>query len=443
MTRETRKLLLITLTILFVIVGSGLVLYSRGIRLDTKNWDLVRTGGIYIKSDPVDVEINLDGRKVKNKTGIIQSGTLINNLKPGAHRVILTKEGYSSWEKEVTVVSSIVASYEGVILWPKREAVRVTSTVDNFYIRDDSLVVQKGNRISLDQKPIIGNKMVYFTPGGTLVTYQDDTKTYYLVGIANATSSINLSNTFNRLRQKQLGISGTSALVKVVPYSYNDRKLIVMTAKGALYSLDTERDSLDVVSPAVKDFVVTGDGVIFWDKEGLFNFNLIFRNKSQISLPVEITSEKIKELIPSPSGDLIAIVKDNHELILLERATGKLEKLSEGVTRALFSYNGKKLAYLLSNNQVGIYEKKDGESEMMKLSPKNEGGIKEMTWHKNNNYLFVEDRGGHLYFLETDDSPPLNQVEIASQVKNFTYSKDNDVLYFNNTGGIWRFKLKE
>ena len=86
---KVRKILFLTLTIIFVLMGTILVLYSRGARFDFKNWEIVQTGGIYLKTEPVDVEIQVDGEPVKNKSGLLQSGTLINNLKPGTYKIFI------------------------------------------------------------------------------------------------------------------------------------------------------------------------------------------------------------------------------------------------------------------------------------------------------------------------------------------------------------------
>ena len=62
-------------------MSSFLVAYSFGLKLDFKNLALEKTGGIYLKSEPPDVLIFLDNQAVKNQSGILQSGTLIDNLK--------------------------------------------------------------------------------------------------------------------------------------------------------------------------------------------------------------------------------------------------------------------------------------------------------------------------------------------------------------------------
>ncbi|MDP2650565.1 MAG: hypothetical protein Q8P04_00490, partial [bacterium] len=63
------------------------------------------------------------------------------------------------------------------------------------------------------------------------------------------------------------------------------------------------------------------------------------------------------------------------------------------------------------------------------------------SWHEDNNYLFLEDKQNKLYFVEVNDYPPINVVEAATQIKNFTYSKDDDSLYWEDIQGIWRVKL--
>src|SRR3989344_1866388 len=392
MSVKTRRILFITLTIIFVITGTLLVLYSRGARFDFKNWDIVQTGGIYLKTEPSDTQIQMDSEPVKNKSGLLQSGTLINNLKPDIYKVFITKENYHSWTKEVKVESSTVSVFDGIILFPQEKPELVASSSDNFFSEND--------------------------------------KTIY-------------APLFNQLKERQLKLPGEIAIVKILPYPYNERKFVVLTP-SALYTLDTEKRVVSQVSSRAKDFTFAGNEAFWFEDKGLFSFNLILRNQSQINFPQELKIAEWNKIAFSPSGEIVAILKKNNELIIWDRPTGKITSLGKGITHFTFSPDSKKIAFATETGSLNVYGVKDGaqkEKYILESVSSPWTGIKGISWHEDNNYLFLEDGESKLYFVEVNDYPPVNVVEAAVQIRNFTYSKDDNSLYWEDSGGIWRVKL--
>ena len=397
---KIRKILFIASIFTFVLMGAILILYSRGARFDFSSWEIVQTGGIYLKTEPADVEIQVDGEPVKNKSGLLQSGTLINNLKPETYKIFIQAQNYHSWEKEIRVASSTVAVFDGIILFPKQKAELAASPTDKFLLE-------------LKGEPVSDSRLA------------------------------ELSSLFNQLKESQLRLPGPVPINKVSPYPYNDRKFIIMTDR-ALYALDAEKKAVSQVSSRAKDFTFAGNEVFWFDDKGLFSFNLILRNQSQINFPQELKIAEWNKITSSPSGELIAILKKNSELIIWNRSTGKVTSLGKGITHFVFSPDSKKIAFATENGSLSVYGVKDGAQEEKYIL---EGisspwvGIDEISWHEDNNYLFLEDGESKLYFVEVNDYPPVNVVEAAVQIRNFTYSKDDNSLYWEDSGGIWRVKL--
>lgn len=400
MTVKVRRILFITLTVLFFIAGTGLILYSRGARFDFKNWDIVQTGGIYLKTEPSDALIQVNGKPIENRSGLLQSGTLISNLRSGTYKVVVSRENYHSWEKQIEVGSSTVSVFDGIILFPQQKAELVASPTDKF------LLELKGETMSDSE-------------------------------LAEATSL------FNQLKERQLRLPGAVPINKISPYPYNDRKFIIMTDR-ALYALDTEKRVISQISPRAKDFTFAGNEVFWFEDKGLFSFNLILRNQSQINLPGELKIAEFDEIQLSPSGEIMAILKKNSELVIWNRSANKVISFGRGITHFIFSSDSKKIAFATETGSLSVYGVKDGAQEEKYILEKVSGpwtGIEGISWHEDNNYVFLKDKDGKLYFVEVNDYPPTNVVEVASRVKNFIYSKDDDSLYFEDNQGVWRIKL--
>jgi WD40 repeat protein len=198
------------------------------------------------------------------------------------------------------------------------------------------------------------------------------------------------------------------------------------------------------VGPRAKDFTFAGNEVFWFEDKGLFSFNLILRNQSQINFPQELRVAEWNKIAFSPSGEIVAILKKNNELIIWDRPTGKITSLGEGITHFTFSPDSKKIAFATETGSLSVYGVKDGAQEEKYIlesvsSPWTR--IKEISWHEDNNYLFLEDEQSKLYFVEVNDYPPVNVVEAAVLIKNFVYNKDDNSLYWEDSGGIWRVKL--
>lgn len=399
MSPKIRTTLFITLTILFIILGTTLVLYSRGARFDFKNWEVIQTGGIYLKTEPADVKIEMDGKPIKNRAGILQSGTLISNLKPGTYKIFIQRDNYHSWQKEIQVESSTVAVLDGIILFPKDEAELVASPTNKFL---SELTGEEISKVELTQ----------------------------------------LNSLFNQLKEEQLRLPGPVPISKVRSYPYNDRKFIIMTDR-ALYALDTERRMVSQISPRAKDFTFAGNDVFWFEDRGLYSFNLILRNQSQINLPPELKVVEWKEIQLAPSGEIVAVLKKDDELIIWDRSTNKVTSLGQSVASFVFSPNSKKIAFA-KDDFLNVYAIKDGakkETYLLEGARGKWSAIERILWHEDSNYIFLKDRNNNLYYVEVNEYPPVNIVEATTQVKNFVYRENDDSLYWEDPRGIWRVKL--
>ena len=85
MSLTTRRIIFYALVVLFLVSGGGVLLYANGWRLDPETFAVRKTGGVYIESVPRDAEILLNGKAVRNASGLISSGTLVSGLLPRAH----------------------------------------------------------------------------------------------------------------------------------------------------------------------------------------------------------------------------------------------------------------------------------------------------------------------------------------------------------------------
>jgi hypothetical protein len=117
MTLKTRQIIAYTFIISFLIAAPILVLYGNGYRFDIKNWKIQKTGIIFLTSNQADVSVYLNdklyGEKINNKN------LSVKNFLPGDYIVRAEKDGYTAWQKKLTVASGKAVFTDEILLMKK------------------------------------------------------------------------------------------------------------------------------------------------------------------------------------------------------------------------------------------------------------------------------------------------------------------------------------
>lgn len=119
---KTRRKIYLAFIILFFIVALPVLLYSNGWRL-TEDLQIKKTGGFYVYVPQSGAELYLDG-KLKKTTNFLQRGVFMQSLTPKIYSVIVAKEGFWPWSKNLRVEESAVVE-AGALLMPQNPEGRV------------------------------------------------------------------------------------------------------------------------------------------------------------------------------------------------------------------------------------------------------------------------------------------------------------------------------
>jgi hypothetical protein len=116
MTKNTRLLILIACFVLFFTITPWLILYSLGYRIDFKNQCIVATGGIYVRAEQTGTEVIIDS-KIDQKSSFFSNSVFVQNLTPQIHNVLVKKEGYFEYQKNIPVREKEVTKIENITLF--------------------------------------------------------------------------------------------------------------------------------------------------------------------------------------------------------------------------------------------------------------------------------------------------------------------------------------
>ncbi len=138
MTLFQRRLFMLFFVALFLLTAPLVIFMARGYHFDRLSGVFVHSGAVTIKSLPRDINIYINGKKQdKGSLSLINGAYTINWLRPGKYTIRCEKEGYTSWEKTISVHSGISTEFWNVLLFPKAEQELksyVTENVKSFFV---------------------------------------------------------------------------------------------------------------------------------------------------------------------------------------------------------------------------------------------------------------------------------------------------------------------
>ncbi len=147
--QRARSLLFYLSVLLFFGLLPFVLSFALGYKFNTHTFKFVKTGLIYIKTQPEGASIYINGRLIPEK-----SPASIQELLPGVYKITLTLDKYYPWKTEVDVEAGKVSRFDKIILFPLRPDLEQLNQRGFSSFRVD---IEKGAIYYLDQE----NKVVY------------------------------------------------------------------------------------------------------------------------------------------------------------------------------------------------------------------------------------------------------------------------------------------
>lgn len=412
MTSRKRRLLFYGFFILFLIIGFGVVAFSFGWRIDFENFGIKKTGGISVRTQPRGVIIKINDKVYPDKSGLIQSETVITNLLPKSYHLKIEKLGYHSYEKDLNVEPSLVARVLNILLIPQK-----ISAQKIFGVRGQIL-----SAISADE-----NKFI---------VKNNASGTFYLYDKNNPETALNLTVLLNNIK------SG-SQIKRVAFVPFQSEQIAIEDVSG-LKLLDVKKRTLETIyKGVVLDWQIQNSTLYFIKSElqktenlvAVNSYNLIFKTTEPIFqiLKNQIPSSIIKLKAASGNGRIAILDKDKN-LFLYSEIDKNLSRLENGVLDFDFAPDNKKIAVLKDGKLIIQFledfnsdiQKKTGERITLNL---NAWGIPDkINWHKDSYHVLVN-FGNDLKIVEIDDRAPLNVFDVLSGFISWQYNDKSNILY--------------
>ena len=199
MTHSFRTKLFILFVAIFCVIGVGLLFYIQGYRIDISTWRIQKTGALYIETSVRPVSIELNDRSYADESSFIQRGTFIPTVLPKRYRLVIKKDGYAPYEKNIAIVPGQVTRLLHILMVP----LHIATTTYN---------------------QIPGNTIVDSANGTEVITYDTAKKNYYDVRLGTPSKSIALSPKITALTRR--------AIISMAFYPQESNRFIVQTQAG-------------------------------------------------------------------------------------------------------------------------------------------------------------------------------------------------------------------
>ncbi len=167
MTKKTRTILFCICLFLFLLASPIAVLYSQGYRFDFSPEPggkiITKTGGLFVKIEPRQAEIYIDG-ELKKKTDFLFGSSLTKNLLPKNYAVSVKKEDFWLWEKNLKINEKEVTEAKSIILFPENPGfLALAENEKNPFLEEKSTTIVPKNILAYQK---INNDIYYLDNTG-------------------------------------------------------------------------------------------------------------------------------------------------------------------------------------------------------------------------------------------------------------------------------------
>jgi len=424
MTKKTRTVLFLICLFLFLLIAPVTIFYSQGYRFDIDSKKITQTGGLFLKIEPKQVEIYING-KLKKKTDFFFGSALIENLLPKKYKVEIKKEGYHPWEKNLEIKEKQVTEVKNIVLFSENPTFNIlTAGVKDFWFSPDE------KKIILFEGSEMGWALKLYDLEKNVKSQLIEERDFYSKGadLLNLEFSEDSNEIYLDIGMKEKEKYFTLKLNKFPPTL-------------------TEREIATSSENIIASQVFNGDSY-YLDKSGYLSKNE--ERLTENPFPVKADSNPPTTLPSSgraPTEYVLEIfqnfifLRENQTLYQFNPDLKSFEKFFENINFLKISPDLKKIVYF-SNSEIWILFlkevvsqpiKKSGEKVfLVRLSEK----INDVFW-LNSDYL-VFNTGNKIKVAEIDDRDRINMVDIAEfENPKIFFSQKQKKLYILSNGNLY------
>ena len=453
MTLFHRRLLYLFFMILFFIIAPFIVLYALGYRYDFKKRVLEQTGVLYLETKPKGVSVYLNNVLQKNVSPLRFSDLLAND-----YEVRVTKDGYNTWQKTVTIFPHQTTFVYDINLFKKDIAPQLIQSgkkINNILASPDhkkiiALISDQENNMQLNlalfdvnAKEIKNLGSIPFSNATSTLIWSLDSKRATL---AFATESLFLINTDEK---KITPLTSLDKKLLNARWSENVFSYLNFLDNGQLYQVNTKDNSKEkLLNNKIADYLYLGQDLYCLEKLNsqvlLKKTNPPFFNEFKIldSLPL---SDNYQLSIVDLEKKIIAAHDQINELLYILDLTNEQSASQEVLAQAkkFELFNKNKILYA-NDFEIWTYDLLKKEKKLVTRSGK---GIDTTTWYSTGHHVICSTKG-EIKIIETE-SFSQNQTTKLTDFENVNFllpDTKGEFLFISGSyqgqNGLWQLEIQ-
>jgi hypothetical protein len=441
MLKSTRRRIFYALLLIFLVFGTGVVEYADGWRFDFSAWRLEKVGQIYVRSFPGDAALSLDGKPVKNQTGFLTRGTLVDNLLPRTYGLTLQSSGYAPWRENISVAPSVVTELKYAVLVPRNATtVFMGPLIAGFPTRFGVVTQAANGTIALNGTRLASGNIIG-QDDATLASQIPDiivqpsfNGSYYAENLETQTSS-NLSALF---LENNFDLRNASSVVRdgyeSVILAENPITLVVLDENTQTIASTVHASSgvKFITPPAIAASMIGWAG--FMPARGASQIYAYYPSTGNVIRSSSTVAGRTMRLMPI-HGSVFAVLQSTGDLFQYDADSQIFRNLANDVVDISVSRDGTMLA---ARERASIEVFALNGSDYWRLNVPDQNSIQDLVWYRDNRHLFLV-YPNKILFLDLADASLVNLTTIATGILPH-YDADANVLYMlDNERNLIRF----
>lgn len=421
MTHVVRRRLFYCLVGLFLLIGSGLVFYAQGWRLDPGTFAVRKVGALYIHPYPSDASLSINGVPVEKGFTFFDRGTFIGNLFPKQYLLSVEREGYRSLVRRIDIRPSLVTELKYAVLIPQQEE-SYAQGVRELWPSDGAPVFMSATgTLRIGDTSFTRKELVSLAKDGHTALLRNDSN-YFLADLQNGTTT----NITTSLRT--LGVSASSPNREVIALEGNAG--VAVNTDYALSLFDPQTRAVKTLERATGPRPLTiSDTTLAWantPKDSATSTIVIYN----------LISKTMERVTTAPSGritalewhkDDLAVLTERGEFFMYAPYTKLFTKIANDVRQFFFSPT-ESLVAALERRSLEIFSLDGTDSAYARFNLPDTERIEHLIWYRDNHHLFVVYPERTVLFDFDDTS--LESLGTVAPTNRVSYNPKTNLFYF-------------
>jgi hypothetical protein len=402
-----RQLLLFTSAVVFMALAPLVVFYAMGYRVGIDAQSELSVGVLLVESTPRRATVTIDGRELGT------TPRSVPNLKPGEVTVMLTKEGYEPWQKQLAIEPTEVTDLRNVRLFPTERTPRILAeNAETFAVSPDRQLVAAVAEGQLHVFDTEGESVMppvpALTPPEQLLWSPDSSNILIL-------RKGNISLLDIAAQSQPAAIPALRGSREAVWDPRIPGRILAITPAGNLVAYQSATRAITPLMADVSTFAASARNIFVVPEEHNRIEILNLQGQHARTLPLE---EKVERLMVTPSGT-IALWNEAGNLSVMVSAEEKYA-VADSALRAGFSPDGQLLYVQTDESSLHVFNISDQRSRHLPLGRLNlvvrlSSPIRDPQWFA----------GGHHLIYQVKDEIVISEIDIRDHPISYSVDSTN------------------